>query len=245
MRLATRTSVLAASALLLAACSSSPDPAAPSPTIPSSSAPSPTGSSAPTTEAPDPSAPAVPTDLPADVMLPGSVWEAAGDPREESEGATAWRLPDACSSEPPADAAAMRTVLQGDGAAESPIGVQQVAVFADADAAVAAADGLDAAIAACGATAPDETSGGTTFVAEPLDVGAQGAGLATDHYGASQSGELDDALGTYLAATRRGTAVTLVALDGGESTVGTARETVVANTQAAWDLLCRYDSAGC
>ncbi|WP_158068927.1 hypothetical protein [Cellulosimicrobium sp. CUA-896] len=80
---------------------------------------------------------------------------------------------------------------------------------------------------------------------EPLDVGAQGAGLATDYYGASDGGDLDGALGSYLAATRRGTAVTLVALDGGETTVGVARETVVANAQAAWDLLCRYDAEGC
>lgn len=240
MRLATRTSVLAASVLLLAACSSSPEPATtPSPGEP---APEPSATAPETTGPPTPD---VPTDLPADVLLQGSVWEAAGDPREESDGAVAWHLPDACAAEPPADPAAMRTVRQGDGAAESPVGVQQVAVFADADAAVAATERLGAAIAACGETAPDETASGTTFVAEPVDVGAQGAGLATDHYGASQGGELDDALGTYLAATRRGTAVTLVALDGGESTVGTARETVVANTQAAWDLLCRYDSAGC
>jgi hypothetical protein len=246
MRLATTTCALAASALLLAACSASPDPADPPSPGPSTSTPE-TSTADPTDTgaAPEQPAPEVSTDLPSDAMLPATAWEAAGDPRDEAEGASAWRLPDVCAAEPPADATAMRTTTQGDGAAEGPVGVQQVAVFADADAAVAAADRLVAEIAACAGTAPDETAGGTTFIAEPVDVGAQGTGLATDYYGASDGGGLDDALGTYLAATRRGTAVTLVALDGGESTVGAARETVVATAQAAWDRLCRYDSAGC
>jgi len=39
--------------------------------------------------------------------------------------------------------------------------------------------------------------------------------------------------------------VTVVALEGGEGTVGDARATVTAQAQAAWDRLCAYDSAGC
>lgn len=241
MRPATRTSALAASALLLAACSTSPGTTS-----------SPTGSApetSTTTTEPNgtPSgSPSEPTaDVPPDVLLPTAAWEAPGEQRTEDEGVDAWHLPDACATEFPADAAAMRTLTQGDGAAERPVGVHQVAVFDGVDAAVAAADDLQAAITACAGTTPDESAGGTTYVAEPLEVGAQGAGLATDHYGASQSGGLDDALGTYLASTRRGTSVTLVALEGGESTVGAARQAVVAHAQAAWELLCRYDSEGC
>ncbi|WP_139316028.1 hypothetical protein [Cellulosimicrobium sp. CUA-896] len=139
MRHATRTPALAASALvsalLLAACSGSSDPAAPT-----SSGTGPSRGATPSSEpdATDPAseepAPAVPTDLPAEALLPAAAWEASGDAREESEGAAAWRLPDACGAEPPADVAAMLTVAQGDGAAEGPVGVQQVAVFPDADA---------------------------------------------------------------------------------------------------------------
>ncbi len=39
--------------------------------------------------------------------------------------------------------------------------------------------------------------------------------------------------------------MTVVALEGGEGTVGDARATVTAQAQAAWDRLCAYDSAGC
>ena len=136
----------------------------------------------------------------------------------------------------------MRTATEGDGADEGTVGVHQVAVFADADAATAEAARLADLLAACAAQGGAE---GTAYTAEPLDVGAQGSGLATDYYGSGGSGDLDTALGTYLATTRRGAAVTLVALDGGESTVGAARETVAEQTRAAWELLCRYEQAGC
>lgn len=246
MRLTIRTSALAVCALLLAACSASPAPDGSD--LPSAP---PTSSEAPDDpENPDVSetgAPSddVPTDLPPEALLQGSAWEALTGPREESDGVVAWRLPEACTAGEPTTAATMRTVTQGDSAEEAPVGVQQVALFADADAAAAEADRLAAAVAACAEQVPDDASGGTTYVAEPVEVGAQGTGLATDYYGAAEGGGLDDALGTYLATTRRGTAVTLVALDGGESTVGVARETVTGNAQAAWELLCAYDSAGC
>ncbi|QZN85614.1 hypothetical protein [Cellulomonas sp. C5510] len=70
-------------------------------------------------------------------------------------------------------------------------------------------------------------------------------GLATDVDGASAQGPLDEALGSYLAVTRRGTAVTVVGLEGGERTVGAARDVATRLAGQAWELLCGYDSAGC
>jgi len=239
MRTSTRTTALVASALVLAACAASPDDATEPPAGTPSSAPS--AGSTETSAPPDPGG-TVPTGAPADVLLPAEAWAPVTGPREESEGTTAWHLPEACAGSGPEDAVAMRTATQGDGADEAQVGVQQVAVFADADLAAAEAARLADAVEVCAAQGGAE---GTVYVVEPLDVGAQGTGLATDHYGAGEGGDLDGALGTYLATTRRGTAVTLVALDGGESTVGAAREVVSGTARAAWDLLCRYDEAGC
>lgn len=236
MRASTTTTVLAASALVLAACTATPGDA---PGTPEPSAPAPSTSAA--TPAPGDPAAALPTDAPADVLLPAGAWGGEGA-RDEAEGVADWHLPEACADGGPADATAMRTATEGDGAAEGVVGVHQVAVFADADAATAEAARLADLLAACAAQGGAE---GTAYTAEPLDVGAQGSGLATDYYGSGGSGDLDTALGTYLATTRRGAAVTLVALDGGESTVGAARETVAEQARAAWELLCRYEQAGC
>lgn len=248
MRLATRTSTLAVCVTLaLAACSSSPDP---SPSAPAESPPATDDPATPSppeteepaeTEEPEGSGPDAASGVPDDALLPASAWEAAEGDGEDSDGVAAWRLPDLCGAGEPAGATAMRTVTQGDGAEESPVGVQQVALFADADTAATEAGRLADALDACAANVEGES----TYVAEPVDVGAEGTGLATDYYGASADGDLDEALGSYLATTRRGTAVTLVALDGGESTVGAARDTVTAQAQAAWELLCAYDEEGC
>lgn len=241
MRTSTRLPALAVCALvpalLLAGCAGDPDGAGDDPT---------TTAAPPATSAPSPSAtasasPAVPADLTTADLLPETAWDPPGGPRAESAGVVGWRLPEACAGGAPEGAVAMRTATHGDGEYEAQIGVQQVAVLPDADAAVAEADRLAAAFDACA----DGAGGGeSAYVREAVEVGAQGAGLATA-YTAVDEATLDGALGSYLAVTRRGTAVTLVALEGGESTVGAARGSVTALTQEAWALLCRYDAAGC
>ena len=233
MRATTSSLITVVCALTLVGCGSA-EPAAQeaSPTVTTDAAPTPTPT--PTWTAP--------TDLPAEVMLPQNAWDAIGPDGslEESEGVVAWIVEETCAAGSPAGGVAMRTVRQGSGEFETRFGVHQVVVLADADAAVAEADRLAAALTAC---PPSVGGGSTTYVVEPLAVGAQGIGVATRYYGGE--GPVDDAMGTYLAVTRRGNAVTLVAVHGGEGTVGTAREAVTANAQAAWELLCRYDSAGC
>jgi hypothetical protein len=233
MRTGKQTLIITACALALAGRTSADPGAQDAGTPPPATA----LSASPATASPDLD---VADDVPAEALLPATAWPASAGAREESAGVVDWRLPQACTAGGPAGALAMRTVAQGDGAAEGAVGVQQVAVLADADAAVAEADRLSAALAACAGDAS-----GTTDAVEPLAVGAQGVGLATDYYGSSASGDLDGALGSYLGVTRRGAAVTVVALEGGESTVGAARETVTGAAQAAWELLCAYDAEGC
>lgn len=238
MRTPKQTLIVTACALALTGCASAGPAASDATSPPATSAP-PASSAPPSGPAP---APEVPADLPAEALLPATAWPGSPGAREESDGVVDWRLPQACAAGTPSDAVAMRTVAQGAGAEEAAVGVQQVAVFADADAAVAEADRLAAALTACTGYASDTA---TTYVVEPLDVGAQGLGFATDYYGTSADGDLDGAVGSYLGATRRGTAVTVVVQEGGESTVAAARETVTGATRAAWELLCAYDSAGC
>jgi predicted small lipoprotein YifL len=238
MRTTTRTLTVAACVLALAGCTS----AGPSTQDPSATAPDPS-----TTADPSPSAtsttPAA-TGVPPEVMLPETSWQGLGPegPREESAGVVGWRLPESCDAGTPAEAVAMRTVAQGSGETESPIGLQQVVLMADADAAVAEVDRLTAALTACTRYGSDSA---TTYVVEQLDVGAQGLGLATDYYGSSAGGSVDDAIGSYLALTRRGAAVTLVGFEGGEGNVAAQRDTVTATVQEAWGLLCAYDAEGC
>ena len=231
MRNLTSSLITAVCVLALAGCTS-PEPTAQDPTPAVTT----------TTEATTPAAPG--SEAPATIMLPPTAWQGAGPDgaREDTPGVVAWRVPESCGAGSPADGSAMRTVTQGSGELESSVGVHQVLVLADADVAVAEANRLTAALTAC---AEQASADGGTYVVEPLAVGAQGIGLAVDYYGASAQGPLDEAIGTYLAITRRGNAVTLVAVDGGEGTVGTARQTVTANAQTAWELLCGYDSAGC
>lgn len=244
MRTSTRLPALAACALvpalLLTGCAGDADGtgATDDPTTPTA----PPATSAPSPSAPGPTTPSVATDLTTTDLLPEAAWNPPGGPREESAGVVAWRLPEACAAGAPEGAAAMRTAVHGDGEYEAQIGVQQVAVLPDADTAVAEADRLATAFDTC--AAGGATEGGSAHVRETIDVGAQGAGLATA-YTAVDEATLDGALGSYLAVTRRGAAVTLVALEGGESTVGASRESVTALTQEAWALLCRYDAAGC
>ncbi|AEE47761.1 hypothetical protein [Cellulomonas fimi] len=232
MRTTLLTSTVALCVLALAGCATDrPGTAGPStPAAPASSgAPTPTAAST------------VATDVAPEVMLTEAAWTAVGAeaPRQDKDGVVEWRLPMACAAGTPTEALAMRTVTHGTGEFESSVGVQQVAVLPDADTAVAEADRLATALGDCTGEPP------TLYVVEPLAVGAQGIGLATDYYGASASAPLDQAMGTYVAITRRGTAVTLVALDGGEGTVGAARATVTGLAPQAWEQLCGFDAAGC
>lgn len=210
----------------LAACTPAGSPGA------VDTAPAPAASTTgPTADATAPAA--TRTDVPADVLLPPDLLGEA-EP-VATDAVEAWRLPDACGEVVPEAATAMRTHVHGDGAFEAVVGVQQVATFASADEAVAAAGALAQSLAGCiGAE-------GTAYRAEEVPVGAQGTGLATDHYGTGGDG----AMGTYLVVTRRGSAVTLVSAEGGESTVGAARAAVTDQAQRAWDLLCGYEAAGC
>ncbi|WP_258724973.1 hypothetical protein [Cellulomonas sp. NS3] len=204
------------------------------PTDPSASG-APVASPSPTSTT---AAPATPTDVPADVLLPAEVFEASTDAFTETTAVEPWRIPDSCGDVgAPAAATAMRTHAHGDGMEETVVGVQQVAAFATADEAVAAATALVEALGAC----IDESGSGGGFAVEPVAVGAQGHGLATWYY---EPGD-DAGLGTYLAVTRRGSAVTLVSGEGGERTVGNARTATVAQTQRAWERLCGYEVAGC
>ena len=179
MRAATSSLVTALCVVALAGCTSS-EPSAPEPSTTATVDASPSWMP--------------PTDVSAEVVLPGTAWDAIGpdDVREESEGVVAWRVEVTCDAGTPADARRDAHRHAGLGRVESRVGVQQVAAFADADAAVAEADRLAAALTACAATAPGDSA---TFVVEPLAVGAQGIGLATSYYGGLE----DDAMGTYLA----------------------------------------------
>ena len=190
----------------------------------------------PTTEAP-----AVTTDLPASAMLSQEAFYPEDGTRTEREGVETWLVPNGCEPVVPDAAVAMRTLTQGDGAFEDAVGQQQVAVFADVDAAVAEADRLGAVLAACSVT-EDLMTGFTT---EPVEVGAQGVGLVVSYYGDYVPGQDEMSLGYFLSVTRRGNAVTLVANAGGEYSIKASRDLVVPELQAAWELLCPYDSAGC
>ncbi|GEA87445.1 hypothetical protein [Cellulomonas cellasea] len=226
--------VLLALTLALTAVACSPaDTAGGAPAESPSRSAEPVASATPETTA----APVTPTDVPADVLLPAQVFGASTEAFTESTAVEPWRIPDSCGDVgAPAGATAMGTHAHGDGTEETVVGVQQVAAFAVADDAVAAATALVEALGAC-----TDTSGVGAYAVEPVAVGAQGHGLATWYYGAGD----DTGLGTYLAVTRRGSAVTLVSGEGGERTVGNARTETVAQTQQAWERLCGYEVAGC
>jgi len=248
----TLSAVLVAGSLVACTPSSDGDDAAPDESAtPSASetqspseeatSPSPTATTPTETEPPS-SEPAV--DIPAQVLpeatLDAELLGTADQPREETAGITTWRLPEDCRPPTP-DALDMWTVTRGSGEFEEPVGIQQVAVFADAGAATAAADALLASMESCSTA----EGAATRYVVEGVDIGAQGHGLVTDYYGASATGDLATAIGDYVAQTRRGTAVTLVGYQGGESQVQTASQRTRTLLATAWERLCVYDSAGC
>jgi len=231
-------------ALLLTACADGAEPAEPedtraSPPLTTTAAPTPdpTDDAETWTPSPEPSTPSVPTDVPPEVLLTAEVLGAVADaPRETVEVVTPWRLPPDCAVHPPTTATAMRTQQLGDGQYESVIAVQQVAAFPDADVAVAEAARLAAALERC--TTAEGSS--NLYTVEDVAVGAQGRGLSTGFYGDTS----DDALGTYLVVTRRGSAVALVGGEAGERSIGSARDQETAHASAGWELLGRYDIAG-
>lgn len=227
---------------VLGGCSGAASPE--SATAPTATATAPTATaSAPAPSAePTPEPAPVTTTLPPEAMLTGADFQQDGVDAVVTEPLEAWALPETCAAGAPSTAVASRGVAFGDGAYESTVGMHQVAVFADVEAATAEAQRLADVMAACAAV-PAE--GGGAFVVEDVAVGAQGTGLAVDYYGASASGDVDSALGYYVAMTRRGNAVTLSGQLGGEWTVGVSRTNAVSTSQAAWELLCIYDSAGC
>lgn len=256
MRTSRTAVIVVAAALVLAGCSdsSSPDPEATSQSAEPTTSPSATESAEPTQEpseepsesaepTEDPTEPAGPvTALPATVLLPQAELFPEEGPRTEFEGLVDWVFPVSCGVGGPETALVMQSVSQGDGTFEVPVGHHQVAVFADADAAVAEADRVTAALEACAGPGDD---GQSRLVTEPVDVGAQGVALVVDYYGVLEANGDEGTLGYVTAVTRRGNAVTLVSSEGGESSVGASRERVVGELGAAWDLLCDYDSAGC
>lgn len=238
MRRATRILLTGLVVGATAACAGG-TPEAPETTTPTISQPEETHAVEPSEPEPEPSA-EVPDDVTEDVLLPAEVLGAADEPREIDDAVGPWQLPQACDPVTP-DASAMLTLTQGTGEFEMAARLHQVAVFADADAAVEAADALVAELTRCAEAGSD----GEALVLEEIPVGAQGHGLAVDYDGASADGDLDTAMGRYLALTRRGAAVTLTGTLGGEANVGEAREEVVGWATQAWELLCTYDADGC
>lgn len=249
MRLPITVALATTAALVLAGCAGSSAPESdPTSQAPTSSSPADTpepteapSASAEPTEEPTTEAPAPTTDLPSSVLLSQEAFYPEDGARTEREGVETWLVPNGCEPVTPDAAVAMRTLTQGDGAFEDAVGQQQVAVFADVDAAVAEADRLGAVLAACAGT-EDLTTGFTT---EPVEVGAQGVGLVVSYYGDYVPGQDEMSLGYFLSVTRRGNAVTLVTNAGGEYSIKASRDRVVPELQAAWELLCAYDSTGC
>lgn len=236
------------SALLVSGCSGGGTAEAPS-----GQAPTTTPGPAPSTDA-EPTSPSdeaqpgdVPTptaqpadarlDLTDDVMLGPDELEPVGEPRGTTGQAETWFLSSACSVPAAPEAVAVQTVSQGVYESTDPVGIQTVAVFEDAAAATAAADRIGAAMDAC-VDAPPAESG--SYRVEDLEIGTQGRGLANNY---AELG--DDGAGSYAGVTRRGNAVTIVAMLSGEASVGSARDAVTSGLGTAFDKLCSYDSAGC
>lgn len=248
----TTTAVLSAALVIgLAGCAGgSPGDGATSSAPPLSTASpveSPT-STAPTSTATTPAPSPVPTSVDVAVLLPESAFAPRDGDRTVSEGVEPWVLSTSCDLGSPSGAASMTSVRQGDGQFEVPVGLQQVAVYTDAAAAQAEAARVGAAARACAAAAeagPSEDGGNTRYLVEQLPVGADGLGIATDYYGATAGDPDAVVIGDYVALTRRGTAVTLVGESGGEDDTDSARTTVTALAQQAWERLCAYEQAGC
>ncbi|MEP7762485.1 hypothetical protein [Sanguibacter sp. 25GB23B1] len=221
---------------VLGGCSDAAAPEDGASTGPTEQTQEPAPTAEPTTEAP------VGTTLPPEVMLTGADFGMDREDAVVTEPIGTWALPDACTGGVPSTAAASRGVAYGNGELESTVGTHQVAVFADVAEATAEAQRLGDVMTAC-AAAPAQ-DGGALFV-EDVPVGAQGKGLAVDYYGTSAGTDGQESLGYFVAITRRGNAVTLSGHLGGESSVGESRTNALSTSQAAWELLCIYDSAGC
>ena len=209
-----------------------------------SEAPTSASPSKATSTAPSP----VPTDIEGDVLLPEEAFAPRDGDRSTTEGVEPWVLSTSCDLGSPSGAASMTSIRQGDGQFEVPVGLQQVAVYTDAAAAQAEAARVGAAAQACAdaaAAGPSEDGGNTRYLVEQVPVGADGTGIATDYYGATAGDPDAVVIGDYVVLTRRGTALTLVGESGGEDDTDSARSTVVALAQQAWERLCAYEQAGC
>ncbi|TNM64093.1 hypothetical protein FHN55_14775 [Streptomyces sp. NP160] len=216
-----------------------PTPAAVTSERPASGAPSPRTTSSSASSTP------VPTDLPQDVLLPASALQPSDGPRTVTSGVEPWVLSTGCDLGRPSGAVQVLSLRQGDGQFEVPVGVQQVAVYADADAAQAEAARVAGAASACAAAAPGSDGGGTRYRVTPLDVGAQGTSIVTDYYGVTADDPAADGIGDAVAVLRRGTAVVLVGAAGGEDSMSGAQARVAGYAQQAWERLCRYQVEGC
>lgn len=230
------------SALLVSGCSGGDDATETGPSSSASStAPGPSTPSGETEPTAEPSTASSPTgvrlDLTDDVMLAPDELEPVGETRGSTDQAETWFLSSACSVPAAPEAVAVQSVSQGVYESTDPVGIQTVAVFEDAETATAVADRVGAAMDAC-VDAPPAESG--TYRVEDLEVGTQGRGLANSY---AEPG--DEGAGSYAAVTRRGNAVTIVAMLSGETSVGSARDAVVSGLGTAFDRLCSYDSAGC
>jgi hypothetical protein len=203
------------------------------------------GPPAPRTPTSSPATTPVPTGLPEDVLLPAGALQPEDGPRAVTAGVEPWVLSTGCDLGSPTAAVQMLSVRQGDGQFEVPVGVHQVAVFADAQAAQAEAARVAAAAGACAASAPGSDGGDTRYLVSGLDVGATGTSVVTDYYGVTRTDPAADGIGDAVAVTRRGTAVTLVGAAGGESSMSSARALVAGYAQQAWERLCRYQVDGC
>lgn len=236
------------SVLLVAGCSGGDGSAEESPSATASttaaestatSEPAPSSEETTATEEPAPTEPPAPVrlDLTDDVMLGPDELEPVGESRGSTDQAETWFLSSACSVPAAPEAVAVQTVSQGLYESTDPVGLQTVAVFPDAETASAVADRVRAAMDACVETPPGDSG---SYSAEDVAVGAQGRGLANNY---AELG--DQGAGSYAAVTRRGNAVTIVAMLSGEESVGNARDAVTSGLTTAFDKLCSYDSAGC
>ena len=208
-------------ALLLTACTGD-EPVAGDPTTSQAPAPSAGGSSAPADTTSPPPEPVL--------TLAGAPFSGYVDVRQE---VVAWRLVCSEALVMVPDAVTMGTAQKELLPDEVAFVVRQVAVFASADAASAAADELGTyASEQC----PDESLMSTTEV-EDLDVGTQGLVVDTT---------AEDGASTT-ALMRRGNAVALVQAvaapeyPSGRSPADDAR----AGARDVFEQLCGYDQAGC
>jgi len=236
------------SVLLVAGCSGGDGSAEESPSATASttaaestatSEPAPSSEETTATEEPAATEPpaSVRLDLTDDVMLGPDELEPVGESRGSTDQAETWFLSSACSVPAAPEAVAVQTVSQGLYESTDPVGLQTVAVFPDAETASAVADRVRAAMDACVETPPGDSG---SYSVEDVAVGAQGRGLANNY---AELG--DQGAGSYAAVTRRGNAVTIVAMLSGEESVGSARDAVTSGLTTAFDKLCSYDSAGC